>query len=139
MLLADLGADVVKVEPPGGDMMRNWPPLATDEAGETFSHNFASLNRNKRSVAANFKDPDDRRRVKTAAELAGMRRAQRAAEAAMDTCRDMLRRSSSSESFLAWAAGLWQVEARDNPSFDAYRRLDLFYVENWSCATGWGR
>jgi exopolysaccharide biosynthesis polyprenyl glycosylphosphotransferase len=28
--------------------------------------------------------------------------------------------------------GLWQVEARDNPSFLAYRRLDLFYVENWS-------
>jgi exopolysaccharide biosynthesis polyprenyl glycosylphosphotransferase len=28
--------------------------------------------------------------------------------------------------------GLWQVEARDNPSFDAYRRLDLYYVDNWS-------
>ena len=28
--------------------------------------------------------------------------------------------------------GLWQVEARDSPSFDAYRRLDLFYVDNWS-------
>ena len=28
--------------------------------------------------------------------------------------------------------GLWQVEARDNPAFHAYRRLDLFYVENWS-------
>ena len=28
--------------------------------------------------------------------------------------------------------GLWQVEARDNPSFSAYRRLDLYYVENWS-------
>jgi len=28
--------------------------------------------------------------------------------------------------------GLWQVEARDNPSFSAYRRLDLFYVENWT-------
>lgn len=28
--------------------------------------------------------------------------------------------------------GLWQVEARDNPSFDAYLRLDLFYVQNWS-------
>jgi exopolysaccharide biosynthesis polyprenyl glycosylphosphotransferase len=28
--------------------------------------------------------------------------------------------------------GLWQVEARDNPSFEAYRRLDIFYVENWS-------
>jgi lipopolysaccharide/colanic/teichoic acid biosynthesis glycosyltransferase len=28
--------------------------------------------------------------------------------------------------------GLWQVEARDNPSFRPYRRLDLFYVDNWS-------
>ncbi|MCU1458210.1 MAG: sugar transferase [Actinomycetia bacterium] len=28
--------------------------------------------------------------------------------------------------------GLWQVEARDNPEFGVYRRLDLFYVENWS-------
>lgn len=28
--------------------------------------------------------------------------------------------------------GLWQVEARDNPAFDAYRRYDLFYIENWS-------
>jgi exopolysaccharide biosynthesis polyprenyl glycosylphosphotransferase len=30
--------------------------------------------------------------------------------------------------------GLWQIEARDNPSFYAYRHLDLFYVQNWSCA-----
>jgi exopolysaccharide biosynthesis polyprenyl glycosylphosphotransferase len=28
--------------------------------------------------------------------------------------------------------GLWQVEARDNPAFDAYERLDLQYVDNWS-------
>ena len=28
--------------------------------------------------------------------------------------------------------GLWQVEARRNPSFSAYRRLDLHYVDNWS-------
>jgi lipopolysaccharide/colanic/teichoic acid biosynthesis glycosyltransferase len=27
---------------------------------------------------------------------------------------------------------LWQTEARDNPSFSAYRRLDLLYVDNWS-------
>ncbi|MBO0728963.1 MAG: sugar transferase, partial [Acidimicrobiaceae bacterium] len=32
----------------------------------------------------------------------------------------------------AGLTGLWQVEARDNPSFDAYRRLDLFYVDNWT-------
>jgi exopolysaccharide biosynthesis polyprenyl glycosylphosphotransferase len=34
--------------------------------------------------------------------------------------------------------GLWQVEARENPAFDAYRRLDLFYVENWSVALDLG-
>lgn len=28
--------------------------------------------------------------------------------------------------------GLWQVSARDDPSFSTYRRLDLFYVDNWS-------
>jgi exopolysaccharide biosynthesis polyprenyl glycosylphosphotransferase len=32
----------------------------------------------------------------------------------------------------AGITGLWQVEARDNPSFEVYRRLDLFYVDNWS-------
>jgi Xaa-Pro aminopeptidase len=36
---------------------------------------------------------DDRRRVKSEAQLAGMKRAQKAAEAAMDTCRDLLRRA----------------------------------------------
>ena len=30
--------------------------------------------------------------------------------------------------------GLWQVEARDNPSFSAYRYLDVFYVDNQSLA-----
>ncbi|MDX6481490.1 MAG: Xaa-Pro aminopeptidase [Gaiellaceae bacterium] len=39
---------------------------------------------------------DDRRRSKTEPQIAGMRRAQKAAEAAMDTCRDMLRRSEIS-------------------------------------------
>jgi exopolysaccharide biosynthesis polyprenyl glycosylphosphotransferase len=38
----------------------------------------------------------------------------------------------SREDVLPGITGLWQVEARDNPSFEAYRRLDLFYVENWS-------
>jgi lipopolysaccharide/colanic/teichoic acid biosynthesis glycosyltransferase len=28
--------------------------------------------------------------------------------------------------------GLWQLEGRDNPAFEEYRRLDVFYVENWS-------
>ncbi len=59
MLLADMGADVVKVEnPDGGDTMRAWPPL-----NEGFSENFASLNRNKRSVTLDLKDPADKARA----------------------------------------------------------------------------
>jgi exopolysaccharide biosynthesis polyprenyl glycosylphosphotransferase len=38
------------------------------------------------------------------------------------------------EQVLPGITGLWQVEARDNPSFEAYHRLDMFYVENWSIA-----
>ncbi|MEO7336950.1 MAG: CoA transferase [Caldimonas sp.] len=66
MLLADLGADVVKVEnTDGGDGMRQWPPLMRAEPeGEAFSGNFASLNRNKRSVTANLKDAADVGRVR---------------------------------------------------------------------------
>jgi crotonobetainyl-CoA:carnitine CoA-transferase CaiB-like acyl-CoA transferase len=52
MLLADFGADVVKVEPPDGDAMRQWPPIT-----EGFSENFASVNRGKRSVVLDLKDP----------------------------------------------------------------------------------
>ena len=54
-LLADMGADVIKVEPPGGDLMRQWPPLV-----EGYSQYFASVNRNKRSVTLDLKDAGDR-------------------------------------------------------------------------------
>ena len=54
MTLGDLGAQVIKIEPPGGDAMRTWPPLT-----DGFSENFASLNRNKRSIALDLKEPKD--------------------------------------------------------------------------------
>lgn len=50
LLLADMGAEVVKVEPPSGDALRAWPPI---KAG--FSENFASINRNKRSIVLDLK------------------------------------------------------------------------------------
>lgn len=60
-LLGDLGADVVKVERRGeGDGMRQWPPLMGSPDGERFSSNFASVNRNKRSIAVDLRAPDDR-------------------------------------------------------------------------------
>ena len=61
-LLADLGADVIKIEnPKGGDGMRQWPPLNISKQGkeEIYSENFASINRNKRSMTLNIKDPSN--------------------------------------------------------------------------------
>ncbi|PZN15573.1 MAG: carnitine dehydratase [Proteobacteria bacterium] len=59
-LLADLGADVVKVEnPQGGDGLRGWPPLSSTGDGPPFSENFASVNRNKRSIAIDLKNPEE--------------------------------------------------------------------------------
>ncbi|WP_225879133.1 CaiB/BaiF CoA transferase family protein [Zeimonas arvi] len=54
MLLADFGAQVVKIEPPEGDGLRQWPPIRNG-----FSENFASLNRGKRSIALDLKKPED--------------------------------------------------------------------------------
>lgn len=51
MLLADMGAEVIKVEPPEGDGLRQWPPISNG-----FSENFASLNRNKKSAVLDLKD-----------------------------------------------------------------------------------
>lgn len=54
MLLSDFGADVTKIEPLEGDTLRQWPPLRQGD-----SENFASLNRAKRSIALDLKNPDD--------------------------------------------------------------------------------
>ncbi|MFF5990004.1 CaiB/BaiF CoA transferase family protein [Prauserella flavalba] len=64
-LLADLGADVVKVERAGaGDGMRQWPPLMGEpDAPARYSGNFASVNRNKRSIAVDLKSTEDKTRV----------------------------------------------------------------------------
>lgn len=52
--LAELGADVVKVEPPEGDMMRHCPPFANDIPHPEGSLSFAYYNTNKRSITLNL-------------------------------------------------------------------------------------
>jgi CoA:oxalate CoA-transferase len=53
MILGDLGADVIKVEPPGGDMARN----ITKQFTGPYNDYFASLNRNKRSIVLDLNTP----------------------------------------------------------------------------------
>ncbi|TCK27630.1 CaiB/BaiF CoA transferase family protein [Pseudonocardia endophytica] len=60
MVLADLGADVIKVEPPGGDMARQWGPHPQGADAASYGGYFASVNRNKRSVCIDIKDPAGR-------------------------------------------------------------------------------
>src|SRR4051794_8192301 len=56
MLLAGPGAEVVKVEGPGGDAPRTWQPPLRDGV----STYYLGVNRNKRSLALDLKDPDAR-------------------------------------------------------------------------------
>lgn len=55
MLLADLGATVIKVESPAGDETRTWTPPEKDGV----STYYLSINRNKRSIVLDFSKPDD--------------------------------------------------------------------------------
>ena len=65
VIMADLGADVIKIErPETGDDARAWGPPFVDDAALPF-HN---MNRNKRSVVVNFKNPEEMERLYTLIE-----------------------------------------------------------------------
>ncbi|MDO5371967.1 MAG: CoA transferase [Corynebacterium glutamicum] len=62
MLLADMGATVIKVESPAGDETRHWKPPVVDDT----STYYLSINRNKHAIALDLKDPED---LETAKEI----------------------------------------------------------------------
>ncbi|MGB2694260.1 MAG: CoA transferase [Dehalococcoidia bacterium] len=59
-LLADLGADVIKIEAPGGDAARDVGPFYHDEHGREKSLYFFNLNTSKRGITLNLDDPQGR-------------------------------------------------------------------------------
>jgi crotonobetainyl-CoA:carnitine CoA-transferase CaiB-like acyl-CoA transferase len=69
MMMADAGADVIKVEPPGGDDSRGWLPYV-DRNGYRESAYYMSANRNKRSVVLDLKSADDAERLRWLASRA---------------------------------------------------------------------
>jgi len=60
MLLADLGADVIKIEPPRGDLTRGMPPWVGSRESAPYGGYFASINRNKRSIVLDPRSEADR-------------------------------------------------------------------------------
>ena len=62
MLLGDLGADIVKVEPPEGDATRGWGPpwVGSVEAGTRTAAYYLAVNRNKRSIRLDLTKEDGR-------------------------------------------------------------------------------
>lgn len=60
MFLADLGADVIKVEPPSGEMTRHQGPWTRDDEERHYSGNYAIRNRNKRSICLDLTTEEDR-------------------------------------------------------------------------------
>ena len=65
MVLGDLGADVIKVEhPERGDDTRHWGPPFAGEGGARESAYFLAVNRNKRSIGVDLKDPEGLERVR---------------------------------------------------------------------------
>jgi crotonobetainyl-CoA:carnitine CoA-transferase CaiB-like acyl-CoA transferase len=68
MLLADLGADVIKVEDPlRGDETRQWGPPWLEQRGERFSAYYLSVNRNKRSLTLDLKSAEGQQIARTLA------------------------------------------------------------------------
>jgi len=63
-MLADHGADVVKVEPPEGDFFRRMGPFLDDDQARHFGGLFQACNRNKRSIAIDLKHADGRALLK---------------------------------------------------------------------------
>jgi crotonobetainyl-CoA:carnitine CoA-transferase CaiB-like acyl-CoA transferase len=66
-VLADLGADVIKVEGPDGDGTRQWGPPWVERDGERAAAYYHATNRGKRGIVADFRDPGDLARVKSLA------------------------------------------------------------------------
>jgi len=60
MFLADLGADVIKVEPPSGEMTRFQGPWTRDDEEKVYSGSYAIRNRNKRSICLDLTKLEDR-------------------------------------------------------------------------------
>ena len=63
MMLADHGAEVIKIESPAGDISRGTGPFRSNDVEKEWSGYFVSLNRNKKSLVINLKTPEGKKEL----------------------------------------------------------------------------
>lgn len=118
MLLADLGADVIKIEPPEGDESRTWGPPWWGDPADRRSAYFVSVNRNKRSVVLDLRTDGGRavldRLLATADLLVHNYRPATAARLGLET--DALR--SRHPELIVASVGGFPGAAADRPAYD---------------------
>ena len=122
MVLADLGADVVKVEPPEGDSTRGWGPPWVGEGPTRTAAYYLAVNRNKRSLRLDLKTTRGRRRPAPARSSAVTSSSRTCASGSLDRLGfddgDAARPQSASSSTWRSAATAPRGPAAGRPGYD---------------------
>ena len=70
MMLGDLGADVIKVEAPRGDLQRPMAPYTREDKERSYGGSFSTYNRNKRGIVLDFNKAEDKEQFLALVETA---------------------------------------------------------------------
>ena len=65
MMLGDLGADVIKVEAPRGDLQRPMAPYTREDKERSYGGSFSTYNRNKRGIVLDFNKDEDKEQFRS--------------------------------------------------------------------------
>jgi crotonobetainyl-CoA:carnitine CoA-transferase CaiB-like acyl-CoA transferase len=118
MLLGDLGADVIKLEPPAGDESRGWGPPWWGDQGERRSAYFASVNRNKRSIVIDLHTDTGRSLLDRLAAKADLLVHNARPSSAARLGLDQARLQQSHPGLVVAAVGGFAGNNRDLPAYD---------------------
>jgi crotonobetainyl-CoA:carnitine CoA-transferase CaiB-like acyl-CoA transferase len=118
MLLADLGADVIKLEPPDGDESRGWGPPWWGDPSERRSAYFASVNGNKRSIVVDLRTDAGRSVLDRLAAKADLLVHNARPSSAARLGLDQARLQQSHPGLVVAAVGGFAGNNRDLPAYD---------------------
>jgi formyl-CoA transferase/CoA:oxalate CoA-transferase len=132
MLLADLGADVVKLEPPSGDESRAWGPPWWGDVADRRSAYFAAVNRNKRSIVVDLRTAEGRTLLDLLAASADLAFHNHRPSVARRLGLDALAERHSQLTVVSVAGFPGGRAERDRPAYDLLAQA----VSGWMAVTG---